>query len=646
MRLRVFVLLWFFLSTTLFADVHHPLDALDASEITSATAILREVGKIEDHTLFASTTLVEPPKAAVLKWKEGDPITRAAKIVLRQNARTFEAIVDLTNHKLISWKEIPGAQPFITWPEIEAANKAAVEDPRMQEGFRKRGLTDFEKLFCAPLTVGNFGDKSEKGKRLLKLGCFDNRELKTDAFARPIEGLFATVDLDKNAVIDVIDLGVVAVPAGNSELDVASVGTQRSIKRVQITTPEGSNIKMENSFVHWQNWSFHLRWDIHAGAVISLLSYHSRSIMYQGSLAEIFVPYQDPTEGWYFRNYMDEGDYGFGLSSSELVSGSDCPESAIYLSPVMSNAAGGVDVLDKRICIFERPKGDPVWRHYDFAKDALQSRPGIELVVRYIATLGNYDYVLDWILDQKGSITYRGGASGVDSVKGVASQRLDDKTATQDTAYGQLITPGRVGTNHDHFLSLRLDLDIDGTQNSFSSDQMIAERSPATSKRRSIWRIHHNIAKTDTDAKFRLNLEHPAMWHVMNSHKKNALGYPVSYMIHSEGNALPLIDPAESPLNRAMFANYHLWVTPYSPDEMYAAGDYPNQSQPGQGLPAWTKNHRSIEDQDIVLWYTLGFHHVPSSEDWPVYNLGWHSVTLQPFNFFDRNPAIDVPPAQ
>jgi primary-amine oxidase len=35
---------------------------------------------------------------------------------------------------------------------------------------------------------------------------------------------------------------------------------------------------------------------------------------------------------------------------------------------------------------------------------------------------------------------------------------------------------------------------------------------------------------------------------------------------------------------------------------------------------------------------------VPSAEDWPVYNLGWHSVTLKPYNFFDRNPAVDVPP--
>jgi primary-amine oxidase len=105
------------------------------------------------------------------------------------------------------------------------------------------------------------------------------------------------------------------------------------------------------------------------------------------------------------------------------------------------------------------------------------------------------------------------------------------------------------------------------------------------------------------------------------------------------------MDVADPAFSRAQFANYHLWVTPYAPEERYAAGDYPNQSGPGVGLPAWTSHSRDIANQDLVLWYTMGFHHVPSSEDWPVYSLGWHAVTLTPYNFFDRNPALDVPPA-
>lgn len=645
----LFALCLSLLPGVLYSSVNHPLDALTASEIKTAVASLIQAGHADKNTLFASIKLHEPQKPAVLSWKKGDAIPRMADAILRRDLKTFEAVVDLISGKVKSHKEIPGAQPFVTFPEILSAIDVTLADPRMQEGLRKRGITDLKQLFCAPRTIGNFGNESENTRRLTKVDCFDIRGVKTDVFANPIEGLFASVDLDHMKVLKVTDLGVVPIPRGNSELDPASVGTQRNVKPVVQSSPQGSNITLNGSFVHWQKWSFHVRWDIRAGVVISLVKFNEknelRSVLYQGYLSEIFVPYQDPTEGWYFRNYMDEGDYGFGTMGSVLEPGADCPASATFFSPVMSNAAGGVDTLDNRVCIFERSSGEPVWRHYDFITQALESRPSIELVVRYIATVGNYDYVLDWVFDQKGNITYRGGATGIDSVKGVKAQNLNEESAAEDTAWGPLISPGRAGINHDHFLSVRLDLDIDGPQNTFMRNPLVPEKLPAESSRRSVWRVKEEAAKTDSHARFRLSYEHPAMWHVMNIHKTNAMGYPVAYMIHSEGNALPLVDIDDPPLSRAMFANYHLWVTPYANDERYAAGDYPNQSLPGQGLPSWTANNRNIDDTDIVLWYTMGFHHVPSSEDWPVYNLGWHSFTLRPFNFFDRNPAMDVPPA-
>ncbi len=627
----------------------HPLDALDASEITAATAILRSSGHADDKTLFASLTLQEPPKAEVLAWKAGAPITRRAKAVLRRNLTTFEAVVDLGSGKVVSHQEKPGMQPMLTLPELLSAMEVTTSDSRMRQALQKRGITDLTQLFCAPRTAGNFGTETEKTRRIVKLDCFDTRGVKSDVFANPIEGLIATVDLDRREVLDVTDTGTVPIPGGNSELDPASTGVRNSVKPIRLSAPEGGNILMDGSMVRWQNWSFHLRWELREGVVVSLVNYEDRgrrrSVLYEGHLSEVFVPYQDPTMAWYYRNYMDAGEYGFGTMSSPLVPGADCPDTAIYLSPVMANAAGGADVLDKRICIFEMSPGEPVWRHYDFITQALESRPAIELVVRYIGTVGNYDYVLDWVFDQKGNITYRAGATGIDAVKGVKAQKLGDETAAEDTAFGPLIAPGRAGVNHDHFLSVRLDLDVDGTTNMFARNRLVPQKLPAAPHRRtSIWTTQEDAPRTDSEAKYRLSYESPAMWHVMNMDRKNATGYPVSYMIHPHGNAQMLLDPADPAFSRAQFAGYHLWVTPFAAAERYAAGDYPNQSEPGQGLPAWTANARDIQNEDIVLWYTMGFHHVPSSEDWPVYNLGWHAVTLKPYNFFDRNPALDVPP--
>jgi hypothetical protein len=80
-----------------------------------------------------------------------------------------------------------------------------------------------------------------------------------------------------------------------------------------------------------------------------------------------------------------------------------------------------------------------------------------------------------------------------------------------------------------------------------------------------------------------------------------------------------------------------------SRNERYAAGDYPTQSKPEEGLPAWTKANRPIEDTDIALWYTVGFHDVPHAEDWPVMPTVWHESKLKPLKFFARNPALDLP---
>jgi primary-amine oxidase len=122
----------------------------------------------------------------------------------------------------------------------------------------------------------------------------------------------------------------------------------------------------------------------------------------------------------------------------------------------------------------------------------------------------------------------------------------------------------------------------------------------------------------------------------------NAMGDPVSYELIPGHNISDLLDPDDYPRRRAGFADYQLWVTPYTAEQA-AAGLYPNQSKGGDGLPAWTSHNRSIENTDLVLWYTLGFHHSPVSEDWPVLPTMWHEFYLRPRGFFSSSPVLDVP---
>ena len=117
----------------------------------------------------------------------------------------------------------------------------------------------------------------------------------------------------------------------------------------------------------------------------------------------------------------------------------------------------------------------------------------------------------------------------------------------------------------------------------------------------------------------------------------------MSYQLAPQTNAVSLFDPNDFPQRRAGFTDFHLWVTPYSARERYAAGTYPNQSRGGEGLPRWVSQDRVIQNTDIVLWYTLGLHHVVRAEDWPVLPTRWTGFELRPFNFFPANPALDLP---
>jgi len=168
-------------------------------------------------------------------------------------------------------------------------------------------------------------------------------------------------------------------------------------------------------------------------------------------------------------------------------------------------------------------------------------------------------------------------------------------------------------------------------------------RLPKEHPRRSIWVMEPHAVKTETEGKLHIDMAHPALWRVTNASQTNAQGYAVSYEVHPGMNAMTMLSEDDWPRKRAGFINNHLWVTPYSAAERYAAGDYPTLSGPGEGLPRYTAGNRPVENTDIVVWYTMGFHHVVRAEDWPVMPVMWHTFELRPFDFFDRNPALDLP---
>ena len=622
----------------------HPLDALDATEYEAAVTVLTDSGRVPDESLYQSITLREPAKDLVRAWKPGEPMTRAAFAVIKDGPRTYEAIVDLDAKKVLDWREVHGVQPGILLDEWDLAVELTVSDPRWRDAMAKRGITDFEQVFCAPLSAGYYAIPEEEGRRLVKVPCTDLRGTTTNIFGKPIGGVHAIVDLNSLEVLDVIDTGVIPLPREPANYDLDSIGeVRRPLKPVDVSSPRGNNFSVDGHVVTWQNWSFHFRVERRAGLVVSLAGFDRRPVMYQGYLSEIYVPYMDPAVDMYFRTFMDVGEYGFGLLATSLAKGSDCQENAAYFPAVVQIMGDGKPAtIENAVCLFERNDGNPAWRHSELINQTHESRAKVDLVLRMASTIGNYDYFLDWVFTQAGEIRVEVGATGIDLVKAVNATSMSDASAAEDTRYGTLVAPNVVAPYHDHFFNFRLDLDVDGTANSFVQDVPVTKKLDASHPRKSIWVLDSHTAKREADAKLRINLQKPAQWRFVNNDKTNAVGNPTGYVLKPATNFLSLLVDDDFPQKRGAFTNYHLWVTPYDETQKYAGGDYVNQGKGDDGLAVWTRANRSVENTDLVVWYSFGIRHITAAEDWPVLPTKWVSFTLRPFNFFDRSPVIDL----
>ena len=171
-------LLALFLAQSIQAAPNHPLDALDASEITRSTALLRAKGHTDDTTPILSVALEPPEKQAVLAWQPGESLPRLARVVVRRDRINREFIIDLDADEILAIEEIPGpGQPPISFDEIFRAIDIAVGDERMQAGLAKRDITDFDAIFCAPRTGGNFGAPHEQAKRVVNAKRAKTNEL-------------------------------------------------------------------------------------------------------------------------------------------------------------------------------------------------------------------------------------------------------------------------------------------------------------------------------------------------------------------------------------------------------------------------------------------------------------------------------------
>jgi primary-amine oxidase len=598
-------------------------------------------------------SLHEPPKDVVLGFKDGDPIERRAFMVLRdrQARATIEAVVSITQGRVVSWEVAQGAQPSITFTEFLASDKAIRGDPRWQEAMRKRGVTNFDLAMVDPWSAGYYAaEDAPERRRIIRALTFMRAAPEDNGYARPVEGVITEFDLDQMQVITVEDHGVVPLPPnpGNYNPDTitdpANVphfdGLRVDLKPVSITQPEGASFQVHGHEVAWQKWRFRIGFNGREGIVLHTVSYQDkgrqRPILYRASVSEMWIPYGDPNPTHWRKQVFDMGEYGVGQFTNSLELGCDCLGEIYYFDAVLSDGAGQPYSIANAVCMHEEDFG-LLWKHTDLRTGKVEVRRSRRLVVSNIATVGNYEYGYFWYFYQDGTIELQIKLTGVMSTGALP--------AGQKPEHGVIVAPGLYGPHHQHYFSIRMDMMVDGPNNSVVELNSEATPPGPANPHGNAWVVKPTLLRSEGEAQRTIDPLTARSWKIVNPSSLNAVAEPVAYRLVPGDNVLPFAQPGSAALRRAGFVNKHLWVTRYHPRELYAAGDYPNQHPGGAGLPAYVADDEPVENTDVVVWYTMGHHHVVRPEDWPVMPASMIGFQLKPSGFFDGNPALDVPPS-
>jgi primary-amine oxidase len=628
------------------AEITHPLEMLTPDEVERAVAILRDSGRVGETALFASIVLHEPVKDALARWKPGDRVERRVRAVIvpGPGCDVVEAIVDVGAGVIEAWTEVSGVRPTLLMHEAATAIGSIRVHPEYLAALARRGITAdmIDQVQIDPWPAGVFGYECEDGRRISRCISF-LRETPTDnGYARPIEGLIVHFDNGNNAVLEVIDHGVTPLPPNRASYLVADQPRMRTdLKPISITQPEGPSFTVDGNFVQWQKWQFRVAFDPFEGLVLHQIGYNDddgrlRPILHRASISEMVVPYgdPDPLHGW--KNAFDAGEWGLGRMTQSLQLGCDCLGEIHYFDATLASEHGKPWVIPNAICMHEEDYGI-LWKHVDLWGGTSEVRRSRRLVVSFISTVGNYEYGFFWYFYLDGNIQLEVKLTGIVSPMAIVPGTTP--------AFANVIGEGVAAPHHQHMFNARLDFDVDGEINEIY--EVDAQRLPPGPENPwlNAFRAKSTRLETELSAQREVDAGASRTWRIVNPQARNGLGQPTAYkLVPTMSTPTMLAHPDSSVGRRAAFAQHNLWVTPYAPDERRAAGEYPNQHPGDDGLPRWTAQDRSVADTDLVVWYSFGVTHFVRPEDWPVMPVEYTGFTLMPFGFFDRNPALDVPP--
>ena len=647
----------------------HPLDQLTAGEVDIAREVVLKAR--ESLILFRNVFAVEPPKAQLIKFLNAEHAgtlaadtprpPRQARVqydVVHQDKSHdyMESVVDLASATEVSKRTTEKhSQQALTIDEFKEFNEVCVESEMFKKAIAEFELPEGFEVAIDPWPYGG-PDVDEDFVRYTQGLCFAkdvrNGNPDTNHYGYPLP-IIPVMDTYKKQIIRIDRLATggkedgLAYGTGVKKIldhckpaeyvpELLDIPMRKDIKQLDVLQPDGPSFTVsDDSLIEWQKWRFRVGFNPRECAVLHDVKYDGRDVLFRLSLSEMTVPYGDPRPPFHRKQAFDFGDAGAGRASNNLALGCDCLGTIKYLDAMLVDTEGKPSISKNVVCIHEQDNGI-AWKHTNFRTNRAVVTRHRELVIQFIITLANYEYIFAYKLDQAGGITIETRATGIVSVVNIDPGKT--------SPYGNVVSPGAMAQNHQHLFAVRIDPAVDGHNNTIVTEESLPiPMNPDTNPHGNGYEVRRTPITTSSaiDASPFTNLTIK----MTNPNKINPISSrPVAYKFIPTPSQLILADPNSIAAKRAAFAHHHVWVTKYKDEEIFAAGEFTNMSQKEiGGVADMVARNDNVENEDVVVWNVFGLTHNPRVEDWPVMPMEMHQIHLRPADFFTANPALDVP---
>lgn len=445
-------------------------------------------------------------------------------------------------------------------------------------------------------------------------------------------------------------------PAPANEYIPEHQALRTDLKPLHVVQPEGASFTIEpigDATLHkiaWQKWTLFLHYNAREGPVLFNVQYDGQPLMYRVSLSDMNIPYADPRHPFHKKSAFDLGDAGAGAMANNLKLGCDCLGHIAYITATISDDKGKPVPLENCVCIHEQDGGIG-WKHTNYRTERAAVVRNRELVLQTIITVSNYEYILAFMFNQMGEMTYEVRATGILSTQPIDRELCGPEG--QGVPWGTVVHPGVLAAHHQHIFSLRVDPNI----GSFAAGNSLvySEAHPMPIDNFNPHGTGYFVTDTPVthSSGLDLNPDTNRTFKIINPSQRNPInGKPRAYKIMAPPFQKMLSSPQSFNHRRAEFADKNIYVVKYQDRELYAGGWYTNQSRGGTGVRSWADRNDNLNSadgeagSDIVVFVQFGINHVPRIEDFPVMPCEKMSVHFKPVNFFDRNPGADVRPSE